>query len=336
MGVIILAAGQGARMLSARQKILHEVGGRPMIAHLFDEAAAVAGLPPVLVVGEGEAELRRLFDGRAEFVRQPEQLGTGHAAQVAAPLLEGRCQQVLITYADMPLLGRDSMQRLAERQRESGAPVAMLTVLGRLPSSFGRVVRGPDGRVQAIVEVAQARRRPDGDQLLAIREQNPGLYCFEAAWLWRNLPRLPLRQARNGREYYLTDLIGLAIEEGSAVEAVVAEDADEGLGAGDRAELALVERAFRQRQVRRWQAAGVTVLDPDSTYIDASVSIGRDTVIYPGSHLSGRTAVGPNCVIGPNAILRDAKLGAGCRVESAVVEAAELGDGVVIPPFSRV
>jgi bifunctional UDP-N-acetylglucosamine pyrophosphorylase/glucosamine-1-phosphate N-acetyltransferase len=211
----------------------------------------------------------------------------------------------------------------------------MLAVMGEPDSSFGRVVRDEQGKVVEIVEVAEARQRLDGQALLTIRELNAGVYCFDAGWLWANLDKLPLRKARRGEEYYLTDMVGLAVAQDRLVEATVVEDADECLGAGTRAELVLVEKAFRRRANARWLAAGVTLVDPDVTYIDQTVTIGRDTVIWPNTYLQGQTVIGDECVIGPNTIIRDSTLGQSCQVEQAVVERCQLGDGVIVPPFSH-
>lgn len=335
LAIVILAAGKGERMLSSRQKILHDVGGRPMVSHVFEAAVQISDLPPHLIVGPGENGVRQLFGERATYAVQDQRLGTGHATMMAALALAGRSQQVLVTNADMPLLRPETIAALADAQRASGAAVAMLTVKGDSASSFGRVVRDKRGRVVEIVEVAEARQRPDGEAILAIRELNAGVYCFDAAWLWANLDKLPLRQARSGEEYYLTDMVGLAVGQDRLVEALAVEDADECLGAGTRAELVLVEKAFRRRANARWLAAGVTLIDPDVTYIDQTVTIGRDTVIWPNTYLQGRTVIGEDCIIGPNAIIRDATLGRGCRVEQAMVERSEVGDGVIVPPFSH-
>jgi len=334
LAVILLAAGHGTRMNSRYQKVLHEVGGKPMLLHGFEAAEAVADLRPVLVVGPEEAGARRLLGERAEYVVQERRLGTGHATLVARDLLEGRADQVLVTYADMPLIRAQSMAELAQKQAQSGEPLAMLTVMGDAESSFGRVLRDESGRVTEIVEVAQARRHDDGLALLAIREQNPGVYCFDGDWLWANLPNLPLRDARSGPEYYLTDMIAVAVAQGHAVEAVVAEDADEGLGAGTRAELVAVERALRRRVNRRWLEQGVTLVDPQTIYIDADVQIGQDTVIWPNTYLQGTTVIGRDCIIGPNSILRDATVGEGCCIEQAVVDGVTVEDGYEVIPGS--
>ncbi|MCA9932723.1 MAG: NTP transferase domain-containing protein [Ardenticatenaceae bacterium] len=322
LAIVLLAAGQGTRMLSKKQKILHEVGGKPMVTHVFDTAVSISDIPPVLVVGPGETGVQALFAERARYVVQPEQLGTGHATMMAQEMLQGQTTQVLVTYGDMPLLKAETLARLAQIQAETGAAIAMLSVWGDPASSFGRVVRDENGRIREIMEAAQAKRHPDAAKLLAIREQNAGVYCFDAAWLWANIHNLPLRQARSGHEYYLTDMIELAVQQGLAVEGIITEDADECLGAGTRAELVEVEKAFRRRANARWLAQGVTLVDPDTTYIDPDVTIGQDTIIWPNSYLQGQTAVGEDCIIGPNAIVRDAQIGDGCTIEQTVVNGA--------------
>ena len=334
LAIILLAAGHGTRMNSRQQKVLHEVGGKPMVLHGFEAAEAVADLTPVLVVGPGEDGVRQLLGERAQYVVQEQRLGTGHATLVARAALEGRADQVLVTYADMPLLRAETMADLARKQARSGAPVVMLTVMGDADSSFGRVLRDGSGRVVEIVEVAQARARDDVTALLAIRELNAGVYCFDGGWLWANLPNLPQREARSSSEYYLTDMISIAVSQGRPVEAVIAKDTDEGLGAGTRAELVAVERALRRRINRRWLEQGVTLMDPQTIYIDAGVQIGQDTVIWPNTYLQGATIIGEQCIIGPNSIVRDATVGNHCRLEQAVVEGVTLGDRVEVIPGS--
>lgn len=330
LAVVLLAAGQGTRMQSKKQKILHEVGGKPMVQHLFDTAVSTTPISPVLVVGPGETGVQALFGNRAEYVVQPEQLGTGHATMVARPVLQGRAEQVIVTYGDMPLLKAETITRLAQTQAETGTAVVMLSVMGESSSSFGRVVRDETGSVAEIVEVAEARQRPNTAVLLAIRELNAGVYCFDADWLWANIDKLPLRQARSGQEYYLTDMVGLAVNQGRLVEAIVTEDADECLGAGTRQEMVAVEKAFRRRANARWLASGVTLVDPDTIYIDPDVTIGQDTVVWPNTFLQGTTTIGEDCVIGPNSIVRNGQVGDGCVIEQAVVENETLATGAKI------
>jgi bifunctional UDP-N-acetylglucosamine pyrophosphorylase/glucosamine-1-phosphate N-acetyltransferase len=334
LAVVILAAGKGTRMNSKTQKILHDVGGRPMVAHVFEATAVVADLPPVLVVGPGEYGAQQLFGEQAWYVTQAEQLGTGHAALMAKSALEGKSEQVIVTYADMPLLRPQTLRDLALTQAQDGVFLSMLSVMGEPTSTFGRVVRNKAGEVVEIVEVAEAKQRPNTEELLGIRELNVGVYCFDAGWLWKQLPQLPIRQARSGQEYYLTDMVGRAVEQGRKVEAIVVEDEDECLGAGTREELTAVEKAFRRRANRHFLASGVTMIDPDTTYIDQTVIIGQDTVIWPNTYIQGNSRIGDDCVLGPNTIIRDAQVGKGCHIEQSVVEDTIVEDGTKVAPFS--
>jgi bifunctional UDP-N-acetylglucosamine pyrophosphorylase/glucosamine-1-phosphate N-acetyltransferase len=329
LAIVLLAAGHGTRMQSKKQKILHEVGGKPMLLHVFEAVEQVADLPPVLVVGPGADGVRRLIGDRAVYVEQPEQLGTGHAARMAMPVLAGGADQVLVTYGDMPLLRAETMQRLAQVQGETEAALSLLSVVGEISSTFGRVVRDETGAVVEVVEVAEARKRPDSDHYLHIRELNAGVYCFDATWLWQNIGDLPLRQARNDHEYYLTDMIELAVGQGLRVEAIVTEDTDECLGAGTRAELVSVEKAFRRRANNYWLGRGVTLVDPDTIYIDPDVVIGQDTVIWPNTYVQGQTTVGEDCILGPNAIIRNAQIGDNCWLEQVIIDGNCLGNGIV-------
>ena len=332
IAVVLLAAGQGVRMNSRKQKILHEVGGRPMVLHAFLAAEAAADLPPVLVVGPDETDVQVLIGDRATYVVQPKALGTGHATRMAADALRGRADQVIVTYGDMPLLRAATMCRLADVQREGGAAVVLLSVPGEPSSSFGRVVRDEAGQVREIVEVAEARRRPHAGSLLAIRELNAGVYCFDGDWLWANIGDLPLRQARRGLEYYLTDLVEMAVAQERMVAAVMADDPDEGLGAGTRAEMVVVERAFRRRINEHWLDNGVTLVEPDAAYIGPDVVIGRDTVIWPNTFLQGRTTIGEECAIGPNAVVRNSTVGDRCCIEQLLIEGIAVPDDTTARP----
>ena len=334
LAVVILAAGQGTRMKSKKQKILHDVGGKPMVQHVFDAASAVADSAPVLVIGPGEDGVHSLFGEEARYVVQPQQLGTGHATMMAESLLQGKADQVIVTYGDMPLLRAGTLAQLADMQSRTSAAVAMLSVIGEPESSFGRVARDENGRVTEIVEVAEARKRPNTADLLAIRELNVGVYCFDGMWLWQHIDTVPLRQARSGPEYYLTDMVGIAVQQGRLVEALVIDDADECLGAGTRQEMVLVEQAFRRRANQHWMDNGVTLMDPNTIYIDQDVVIGRDTIIWPNTYVQGSSRIGEECVIGPNTIIRNSEIGPACRIEQALVENSVLADGTRVEPFT--
>jgi bifunctional UDP-N-acetylglucosamine pyrophosphorylase/glucosamine-1-phosphate N-acetyltransferase len=324
---VLLAAGQGTRMKSDLQKILHPVCGRPMISYALDAACSASTEPPVVVIGNGGEALRQFLGDSARCAVQEPQLGTGHAVQQAAAMLRGKTDLVLVTYADMPLLRPETLAQLVETQKQARGPMTMLTVMTDDPRGFGRVVRGPDGSVLAIVEEAAAT-----PEQLAIKELNVGAYCFSAEWLWGALERIPI--SRKG-EYYLTEAVGLAVEAGLTVQALVSDDLAETIGINTRLHLAEAESAMRARINRAHMLAGVTIVDPATTYIEPGVSIGRDTVVWPNTYLQGKTEIGEGCVIGPNSILRDSKIERDCTVFASVVESAWLEERVDIGPFAH-
>lgn len=328
VGAVILAAGLGTRMKSTRPKVLHELGGRPLLAWAVDTACqAIDGGKLVVVIGaEAQPAARELVGPQVTLTLQAERLGTGHAALQAAKGLLG-ASLVLVTSADMPLLRAETLRALVEGQRRSKGPLTLLTARTESPHGFGRIVRDGAGEVTAIVEEAVATP----EQLL-LREVNVGAYCFRADWLWPALARLPLSP---GGEYYLTDLAATAVADGKGMGVVVAEDPDEVIGINTREHLAEAEAALRRRIQRQWMLAGVTLQDPASTYIGPEVTLGADTVVLANTHLEGRTSVGSGCRLGPNTLIRDSVLGDGCRVEASVLEGARLDEQVRIGPFAH-
>jgi len=324
---VILAAGQGTRMRSALPKVLHPLLGRPMIHYALDAAVHVAGSRPVVVVGYGAEAIRQALGDAALFAVQEPQLGTGHAVLQAGPLLRGAADLVLVTYADMPLLTDATLTSLVEAQKSNSGPITMLSGFSDVPRGFGRVVRDAQGQVQAIVEEAQAT-----PEQLAIRELNVGVYCFAAEWLWAALKRIPLSPKG---EYYLTDLVGLAVADGLAVQALAAQDAGETIGINTRLHLAEAEALLRHRINAGWMLAGVSLVDPSRTYIEPGVKIGQDTVIWPDTYLQGATTVGEGCAIGPNTIVRSTQIGNDCTILASVLEGAVVENGVEIGPFGH-
>lgn len=327
LSVVILAAGQGTRMKSALPKVLHHLCGQPLVQYAVETGRQLAGGAPALVVGHGGEAVRAALGDQCQYVTQAEPLGTGHAVLQAADLLRGRGGQVLVYYADMPLLTADTLRQLAERQRGNTGPLTMLTVIADDPRGFGRIVRDASGSVTAIVEEAQAT-----PEQKAIRELNVGAYCFDADFLWTELPGLPLTPKG---EYYLTDLIGLAASRGGRVEAVLLDDLDETIGINTRVHLAEAEAAMRRRINRRWMEAGVTMIDPATTLIEPTVTLASDAVLWPNTQITGRAAVGGGTVIGPNAFIRDSVIGENCKIVSSVVEGAIIENGVEVGPFAH-
>ncbi|MHB8628312.1 MAG: bifunctional UDP-N-acetylglucosamine diphosphorylase/glucosamine-1-phosphate N-acetyltransferase GlmU [Aggregatilineales bacterium] len=324
---VILAAGQGTRMKSTLPKVLHRVGGRPMILRAVETARELASTPPVVVIGHGAEHMRQVVGDLAQFVLQAEQLGTGHALMQAADTLKNGVDYVLVYYADMPLLTAPTLHTLLDAQTAHAGPITLLTFIAPDPRGFGRIVRRQDGAIAAIVEEREAT-----PEQLTIRELNVGIYAFRAAWLWDHLSRL---QPRGNGEYYLTDLVELAIAEGLSVQGIAVTDSDEVIGVNTRVHLSEAEAALYRRVNKRWMLDGVTLRDPATTYIDEQAIIGRDTVIEPNTHVRGMSVIGENCRIGPNSIIVDSKIGADCVVVASVIEGATLEDNVDIGPFGH-
>jgi bifunctional UDP-N-acetylglucosamine pyrophosphorylase / glucosamine-1-phosphate N-acetyltransferase len=324
---VILAAGQGTRMRSALPKVLHPLGGKALLQYSLDLAAQIGSASPVVVVGHGAEQVRETVGDKARFAVQEKQLGTANAVQAAEKVVAGETGLVVVISADMPLLRIKTLQELVNRQMENDGPISMLTVISDNPRGFGRIVRSADGNVAAIVEEAQAT-----PEQLAINELNVGAYCFRDDWLWTALNRVKISPKG---EYYLTDLVEIAVAEGQVVQALVAEDRQETIGINTRVHLSEAEAILRKRINTALMQSGVMMIDPASTYIDASVQIGRDTLIWPNTYLHGSTVIGEDCEIGPNTIIYDTKVGNRCKILSSVLEKAELEDGVDMGPFAR-
>jgi bifunctional UDP-N-acetylglucosamine pyrophosphorylase/glucosamine-1-phosphate N-acetyltransferase len=322
---IILAAGEGTRMRSKLPKVLHPLAGKPLVWHALKAVEGLVDLPPVLVVGHGADAVKAAVGDNAEFALQAEQLGTGHAVMMAQPLLESKADTLLVTFADMPLLRGESLKQLIALHAVSESPVTMSSFIGDEARGFGRVVRDESGHVAAIVEQADAT-----PEQLAIREYNVSAYCFDADWLWSALARIPVSPKG---EYYLTDVISLAVVGGFPVESLVLEDPDEAIGLNNRLHLAEAEKVMRKRVNEAWMLAGVTILDPERTYIEAGVRIGRDTVILPNTYLRGQTVIGEDCEIGPDTTVIDSTVGNHVHLLASVLEGAEVRDHVTMGPY---
>lgn len=324
---IIMAAGQGTRMYSKQPKVMHPLMGRPMIAYALETVREVTDNRPVLIIGYQADEVRKFVGDRARFVVQEQQLGTGHAVQQAEGLLRGQVKEVLVLAGDMPLLQATTLGKLFEIQKEQDGPVTLLTINSPESHGFGRIVRSEDGEIQAIVEEAQATL----DQL-KIAELNAGVYCFSADWLWEALRRIPISPKG---EYYLTDVIGIAVKDGLSINSYALDDPMEAIGVNTRVHLAEAEALLRKQINQRWMLAGVTLIDPERTYIEADVQIGQDTTIWPNTYLQGRTVVGEDCVVGPDAIVRDTLIGDQCQVFASILENAILEKEVNIGPYGH-
>lgn len=330
---VALAAGAGTRMRSDMPKVLHRVCGREMVCLALD-AARDAGLQlrAVVLPRDGERVRAAVVANHPEavFATQRKPLGTGDALLQARGALEeaGGADNVVVVCGDAPLIRASTLAELMRRHDETAACVTVLMARVDKPDGMGRIVRAADGGVAAIVEQEYA----DADTL-ALREVNSGAYCFRAAWLWRNLERLPA--APNG-ETLLTDLIAAAVSQALRVEAVAAADPQEILGVNDRVQLAQAEAIMRRRIRERWLLAGVTMPDPESVYIDCGATLGRDTIVLPNTHITGDTHIGARCEIGPNSIVHNSRVGEDCAVTASVVRDSVLEDDVEVGPFSYI
>lgn len=321
---VILAAGKGTRMRSQLPKVLHSLSGKPMVLYSVVLAQHLSPEKPVLVVGHGADLVQDLVGDQARYVLQTEQLGTGHAVLQTRSILAGKTDLVLVFTADMPLLTVDTLRRVVAAHSQHSGPLTLLSVIAPDPRGFGRIVRDEQSHVLAVVEEVEAT-----PEQRKIRELNTSVYCFDADWLWSALPRIQ-PSPRKG-EYYLTDTVALANEDGFSVIAVITEDPDEVLGVNTRVQLAQAERVLRWRINQSLMMAGVTMIDPHTTYIMPDVQIEPDVQIWPGVHLSGNTVVESGCVIGPGTVLENVHLGARTQVGPYVVlKDAEIAPDQVI------
>jgi bifunctional UDP-N-acetylglucosamine pyrophosphorylase / glucosamine-1-phosphate N-acetyltransferase len=329
---IVLAAGQGTRMKSSKPKVLHEILGRPMLAYLIETLKRVGVADIVLVVGHQAEQVEEAYrDYGVRFVVQEPQLGTGHAAQVAWPAIPAGAQTVMVLCGDAPLISGASIRALHRLHDQSGAAITVQTIELADGAHYGRVVREGHGQVAEIVQAKDAKDRPE---ILAIREINTGAYCFAAPFLAENLPLLTPSPVT--KEIYITDLIQLAREQGRGVEALVDPDRDNLLGINSRAELAAATQTVKRTINARHLDQGVTLIDPESTYIESGVVIGRDTIIYPNVYLQGGTVIGENCVIEATVKIVDSTLENDVHIKmGCVITQSRLGAGADMGPFAH-
>ncbi len=332
LAAVVLAGGRSTRFGGTTSKVLHPLWGRTLLGHVLDALRAVhrtTRLREVCVVVPPGKEIERAladerFPFKVSFAVQRSPKGTGDAARIALRKL-GPAGEVLVCSADVPLIGAETLVSLVRARRESDAAAAVLTAVLHDPGQLGRVLRN-DGRIAGVVEGWDAT-----PEQLAIREINTCTYAFEREALGRALPRLREDNAKGER--YLTDVVGELVAEGKHL-ADIEGDPDEVLGTNTRAELATVARLLRRRVINGLMDAAVTVIDPDTTYVDAGVTCGPDTVLHPNTFLEGSTKVGAGCQIGPNVRLVDCTVGDRAAVTFAVAREAKIGPGATVGPFA--
>ncbi|MDR2005707.1 MAG: bifunctional UDP-N-acetylglucosamine diphosphorylase/glucosamine-1-phosphate N-acetyltransferase GlmU [Acidaminococcales bacterium] len=329
LAAVILAAGKGTRMKSELPKVLHCVAGLPMLSYVLEAAEAAGCARKIVVIGFGAGKVAAIVEGQAELAEQKAQLGTGHAVMQAKPLLSGFDGTVMILCGDTPLLDGRELRRFYEHHIGVGNKATVLTAVLKDASGYGRIVRGGDGRVAKIVE------QKDADiQELAIKEINTGIYCFDGRELFSALETVGCDNAQG--EYYLTDVIARLVEKGAKVGAVAAADKDTVMGVNSRRDLAAAEKWMRMKTNCSLMDEGVTIIDPDSTYIDTTAIIGRDTIVRPNTWIEGNTVVGKDCVIGPNVRLSNTQVGDGSVLHFTYAHDAAVGRNANIGPFVHI
>lgn len=337
LSAVVLAAGAGTRMRSARPKPLHRLCGRPMILHVLDALAELSVDRVVVVVGHrAEWVTKTLIEhappGMAiEFVEQVEQRGTGDAMSVALTGLPdevgGAEGDVVVLPGDTPLLRPATLVDLVRTHRRTDAAATLLTAVLEDPTGYGRVVRGRDDAVARVVEHGDAT-----DEEREVREVNTSMYVFKRSVLAPSLRRLSPANAQG--EYYLTDVVGVLYEAGHRVGSVVVEDTMEVAGVNDRAQLAVAEAELRDRINERWMRRGVTMWDPQTTYIDTDVQLATDVVLLPGVILQGACTVGEHAELGPDVRLIDTAVGEGARVDSSTCRRSVIGADARVGPYA--
>ena len=330
LSVVILAAGKGTRMVSNRAKVLHTLRGRPMLRLIYDAARGLEPDDVIVVVGQDADSVRKSLDGYpARFVLQAEQLGTGHAAMAAADELAGRSGDVVVLFGDTPRIRTDTLARLVAHHRSAGADLTLITATMSESFPYGRIVRDGAGRIRAIVEERDAT-----SQERSIREINPGFYCFRIPALLEALGRLDNNNAQ--REYYITDLVEILTRSGRKVETLHHADFQELRGINTREELAQLARALGQEKNQALMAAGVTIVDPDHTYVDLDVVVEKDAILHPNVTLEGKTHIGEGSVIRSATRIADSRIGPAVEIlDGCLITGSEVGRGSTVGPCAR-
>lgn len=321
--VLLLAAGEGTRMKSNKAKVLHKVAGKAMIEWVSDSVSEITD-KPVLIYGSKAEQIEAEFGDRFEYVLQSPRLGTGHAVICALDSIKGS-DYTLVMAGDMPLIKKETVEALLNKTVDGNYDCIVVTATPANPFGFGRIIRGEDGRVSAIVEEKDA----DAEQK-KINEVNTSVYCFKTESLINALGKINNNNKQN--EYYLTDCINILYSEGKKVDSLIIEDIAESMGVNNRVQLAQVGKVLRSRINEMHMMNGVTLIDPDNTYIDAGVAIGKDTVIYPGVILEGNTVIGEANILYQGSRISNCKIGNDTIVENSVLTDSEVGSGTTVGP----
>lgn len=323
---LILAAGKGTRMKSEKPKVIHEVNGIPMVKKILNELKKINIKESILILGHKKEEILKIL-GNISYVVQEQQLGTGHAIKQAKESLKNYEGDVMILCGDTPLLKGETLKRMYEYHKSNNCTTTVLTAVYENPFGYGRIVK-ENGKFIGIVEEKEAT-----EEIKKIKEVNAGVYCCNSKELFKALDKIDNNNEKG--EYYLTDIIKIQVKENKKVDSFILEDSQEILGVNSKVELALASKILRERKNKELMEEGVILVDPDNTYIEETVKIGMDTIIYPGVILQGNTIIGENCEIIGNTRIIDSTLKNNIRIESSVIEESILEDKVTMGPFAH-
>ncbi|MSQ32494.1 MAG: UDP-N-acetylglucosamine diphosphorylase/glucosamine-1-phosphate N-acetyltransferase [Dehalococcoidia bacterium] len=333
---VVLAAGKSTRMKSSLPKVLHKICGAEMIRFPLTAVWGNGVDDVVVVVSPDARQLRALLKDTVEYAVQNTPRGTGHALLQAGPLLNKRMpapqsrsafDHILVLNGDLPLIQKATLSRLMLQHISSGCAMTILVAEITRPEGYGRILRDKNGDASKVIEDKEADEKQQ-----AISEINVGAYCFRSDWLWQEIKKL--KPSASG-EIYLVDLVESAAKSGG-VYTVQTTDASEAIGINNRVQLADAEQVIRRRIRERWMLDGVTIMDPASTFIDNSVKLSQDVTIHPGTHILGKSSVGPNTSLGPYALIRDSKIASSCTISQSTIEGSVIEDGVDVGPYCHI
>lgn len=326
---VVLAAGQGTRMKSKLYKVLHPVCGKPMVQHIVDRLKALEIDEIVVVVGHGAGQVKEQLGESVQYAFQEKQLGTAHAVMMSTEMLQEKQGITVVVTGDTPLIKEETLKRLMEQHIQSGASATILTTVLDDPTGYGRIIRQQDGSVQRIVEHKDA-----SEEERHVQEINTGIFCFDNQKLFTALGQVNNNNVQG--EYYLPDVIEILKGQDEVISAYLTADAEDGMGVNDRVQLSQAEQILRKRINEQHMRGGVTIIDPNSTYIEADVVIGADTVLQPGTFLRGKTVIGEDCVIGPQADLKDITVENGVTIQYSVISQSQIRKEATIGPFAYI
>ena len=326
---VILAAGQGTRMKSKLYKVLHSVCGKPMVLHVLEQVSSLKVEETVTIVGHGAEKVQAELGSKTKFALQSEQLGTAHAVMQAEEILGDKQGTTFVICGDTPLIKAETMEALIKQHESQGAKATILTARIDDPTGYGRIIRNSEGFVEKIVEHKDA-----SEEERKVTEINTGTYCFDNAALFAALKNVSNDNVQG--EYYLPDVIEILKAQGDIVTAYQTDDFEETLGVNDRIALSQAEKIMRKRINTEHMRNGVTLIDPEQTYIESGVQIGQDTIIYPGSVIKAGTKIGNDCVIGPNTEVGNCEVGNNTVIRQSVAYDSYIGSEVAIGPFAHI